>query len=91
MTLGRPGGKSPTPLAPQVPNWGYANGPTGPLAYRPAPSRTVTATATAKAEGEGTGIVTYTAAPDSDAADRLKLLNVIGTQALTEHSAPGSR
>ncbi|WP_026268304.1 helix-turn-helix transcriptional regulator [Micromonospora sp. CNB394] len=34
-------------------------------------------------------IVAYTAAPGSDAADRLKLLSVLGTQALTETSIPG--
>ncbi|MGW1620620.1 helix-turn-helix transcriptional regulator [Streptomyces sp. NPDC002172] len=43
------------------------------------------------APGSDLRIVAYTAAPDSDAADRLRLLNVIGTQALTEHSTPGQQ
>jgi hypothetical protein len=41
------------------------------------------------APGSDLRIVAYTAAPGSDAADRLRLLNVIGTQAMTEDSTPG--
>lgn len=41
------------------------------------------------APGSDLRIVTYTAAPGSDAADRIRLLNVIGTQAMTEDSTPG--
>lgn len=40
------------------------------------------------AAGSDLRIVTYTAAPGSDAADRLKLLGVIGTQAMTEDNTP---
>ncbi|MFF3246783.1 helix-turn-helix transcriptional regulator [Streptomyces sp. NPDC002870] len=40
------------------------------------------------AAGSDLRIVAYTAAPGSDAADRLKLLNVIGTQAMTKGSTP---
>jgi transcriptional regulator with XRE-family HTH domain len=40
------------------------------------------------AAGSDLRIVAYTAAPGSDAADRLKLLNVIGTQAMTEDRTP---
>lgn len=36
-------------------------------------------------QGSDLRIVAYTAAPGSDAADRLKLLSVIGTQDMTEH------
>ncbi|WP_442812553.1 MmyB family transcriptional regulator [Streptomyces sp. NBC_01210] len=36
--------------------------------------------------GSDPRIVAYTAAPGSDASDRLGLLNVIGTQAMTENS-----
>lgn len=38
--------------------------------------------------GSDLRIVAYTAAPGSDASDRLRLLNVIGTQAMTENSTP---
>ncbi|MFF3457241.1 helix-turn-helix transcriptional regulator [Streptomyces sp. NPDC002730] len=38
--------------------------------------------------GSDLRIVAYTAAPGSDASDRLGLLNVIGTQAMTENSTP---
>ncbi|MFH8534796.1 hypothetical protein ACH4GE_41250 [Streptomyces tendae] len=41
------------------------------------------------APGSDLRIVAYTAAPGSDAADRLRLLNVIGTQTMTEDSTPG--
>ncbi|MFF3401483.1 helix-turn-helix transcriptional regulator [Streptomyces sp. NPDC002659] len=40
------------------------------------------------APGSDLRIVAYTAAPGSDASDRLGLLNVIGTQDLTENSTP---
>lgn len=40
------------------------------------------------APGSDLRIVTYTAAPNSEAADKLKLLVVIGTQAMTEGSTP---
>ncbi|QFY13074.1 helix-turn-helix domain-containing protein [Nonomuraea phyllanthi] len=39
--------------------------------------------------GSDLRIVIYTAAPGSDAADRLRLLDVIGTQTMTEDSTPG--
>ncbi|MFK4227857.1 helix-turn-helix transcriptional regulator, partial [Streptomyces sp. NPDC019890] len=38
------------------------------------------------AAGSDLRVVAYTAAPGSDTADRLRLLNVIGTQAMTEDS-----
>ncbi|MDX6241654.1 MAG: hypothetical protein QOG10_6478 [Kribbellaceae bacterium] len=38
------------------------------------------------AAGSDLRIVAYTAAPGSDTADRHRLLNVIGTQAMTENS-----
>jgi len=38
--------------------------------------------------GHDLRVVAYTAAPGSDAADRLKLLAVIGTQHMTEHPGP---
>ncbi|WP_314242027.1 helix-turn-helix transcriptional regulator [Streptomyces kutzneri] len=38
--------------------------------------------------GSDLRIVAYTAAPGTDASDRLGLLNVIGTQAMTENSTP---
>lgn len=41
------------------------------------------------APGSDLRIVAYTTAPGSDTADRLRLLNVIGTQAMTEDSTPG--
>ncbi|WP_307849638.1 helix-turn-helix transcriptional regulator [Qaidamihabitans albus] len=41
------------------------------------------------ASGSDLRIVAYTAAPGSDTADRLRLLNVIGTQAMTEDGIPG--
>ncbi|MFI2184412.1 helix-turn-helix domain-containing protein [Streptomyces sioyaensis] len=41
------------------------------------------------APGSDLRIVAYTAAPGSDAADRLRLLSVIGTQTMTEDSTPG--
>ncbi|MFD9338502.1 helix-turn-helix transcriptional regulator [Streptomyces sp. NPDC060028] len=40
------------------------------------------------APGSDLRIVAYTAAPGSDASGRLALLNVIGTQAMTENSTP---
>ncbi|WP_406397292.1 helix-turn-helix transcriptional regulator [Streptomyces sp. NBC_00879] len=40
------------------------------------------------APGSDLRIVAYTAAPGSDASDRLGLLNVIGTQDMTENSTP---
>jgi hypothetical protein len=39
--------------------------------------------------GSDLRIVAYTAAPGGDAADRLKLLNVIGTQTMTRDNTPG--
>ncbi|MFI1379621.1 hypothetical protein [Embleya sp. NPDC020886] len=41
------------------------------------------------APGSDLRIVVYTAAPGSDTADRLRLLNVIGTQVMTEDSTTG--
>lgn len=41
------------------------------------------------APGSDLRIVAYTATPGSDTADRLRLLNVIGMQAMTEGSTPG--
>jgi hypothetical protein len=41
------------------------------------------------ADGSDLRIVVYTAPPRSDAAGRLKLLAVIGTQDMTEHPGPG--
>ncbi len=38
--------------------------------------------------GSDLRIVAYTAAPGTDAADRLRLLAVIGTQAMAEHASP---
>lgn len=40
--------------------------------------------------GSDLRIVAYTAAPGSAAADKLKLLAVIGTQTMTEHTGPAS-
>jgi hypothetical protein len=40
------------------------------------------------APGSDLRIVAYTAAAGSEAADRLKLLNIIGTQAMTEAGTP---
>ncbi len=40
-------------------------------------------------QGSDLRVVAYTAAPGSDAADRLKLLAVIGTQTMIEHPGPG--